>query len=370
MRRRTLLSLISTGVAARLLPASQAWEPKPKHKVVMVTIAGVRRQETFSTEGAGNIPSLFQTLLPRSLFYPYVANEGVTSHFNSIAGILTGCWQYLDDWGGESPKNPTLMQYIQRQLSLTANDTWVVTSNKQITQNIGAGAHVILSKQLLIEAVERIIQGQSERNRLERESLFAELKSVLENDYERVGWAVPSAKSTLGSELRDTFYAALGNFIHGPESPATADELTYFVACEVLRRASPTFLMVNFSDVEVAHAGLYSLHLAGIRRTDRLCLGLWEYLQTLPAYKDNTTLVILPEFGRDPDGSTTNGFFNHRTNTEACRVTWMMALGRAVREHKVVERQIRQIDVAPTLGSLLGVECKQAEGRRLDDFAI
>ena len=42
-----------------------------------------------------------------------------------------------------------------------------------------------------------------------------------------------------------------------------------------------------------------------------------------------TTLVILNEFGRDPDGCSTNGFFNHRTNTETCRLAWAMVLGPA-----------------------------------------
>ena len=85
--------------------------------------------------------------------------------------------------------------------------------------------------------------------------------------------------------------------------------------------------MINFSDIEVAHFGVYSAHLAGIRNTDAICYRLWNLLQSLPAYADKTALVIMPEFGRDPDGSTTNGFFNHRTNTEENRVTWMMVLG-------------------------------------------
>jgi arylsulfatase A-like enzyme len=136
----------------------------------------------------------------------------------------------------------------------------------------------------------------------------------------------------------------------------------------VLRRLEPAFLMINFSDVEVAHFGVYSAHVAGIRRTDALCHRLWSLLQSLPAYAEKTTLVIMPEFGRDPDGSTTNGFFNHRTNTEENRVTWMMVLGQAVRKPAVVEKPVRHIDVAPSLGAFLGVECKQSTGEMLPEF--
>ncbi len=83
-----------------------------------------------------------------------------------------------------------------------------------------------------------------------------------------------------------------------------------------------------------------------------------------------TTLVVMPEFGRDPDGSSSNGFFNHRTNTEENRLAWMMVLGQAVRKPGRMEREVRQIDLAPTLGTILGVECRQAEGRVLPEFAV
>ena len=76
-------------------------------------------------------------------------------------------------------------------------------------------------------------------------------------------------------------------------------------------------LMINFSDVEVAHSGTYSLHLGGVSRTDQLCHRMWALIQSTPSLCDGTTLIVMNEFGRDPDGSGTNGFFNHRTNTES-----------------------------------------------------
>jgi len=129
-------------------------------------------------------------------------------------------------------------------------------------------------------------------------------------------------------------------------------------------------MMINFSGMEVAHSGTFSYHLACIRAADSLSHRLWRFLQTEPAFKGRTTFIVMPEFGRDPDGSSTNGFFNHRTDTNICRLSWMMVLGAAVREPRAEERVIRQIDLAPTLGALLGVDCKQSTGRRLDEFAL
>ena len=91
-------------------------------------------------------------------------------------------------------------------------------------------------------------------------------------------------------------------------------------------------------DMDIAHSGAYSLYIEGIRRTDRLCGELWAAVQNEPEYKDNTTLFILPDFGRDADyDAGGNGFQHHRTGDAASRTTWMMALGSGVRE-KVIMR--------------------------------
>ena len=128
--------------------------------------------------------------------------------------------------------------------------------------------------------------------------------------------------------MKKTLLMALANFINGPGSPTSGDELTCMIAIEVLRRYLPGLMMVNFSDVgKPASNGTYSLHLAGIQRTDGLVLRLWESLEgSLPQYGGRTTFVVMPEFGRDPDGSTSNGFFNHRSDTggETNGLVWMM----------------------------------------------
>jgi hypothetical protein len=367
MTRRTLLSVLAGAVVERLGPPGRAAQ-KAASKVVLITLGGIRRQESWSPSGLRYIPHLYNDLLPQSLFFPYTFNQGVTSHFNTISSILTGVWQHVDDWGSEKPANPTLFQDFQSQTHAGPEQTWVVTSNKQLTANISPGANVILSKQLMVEAVERIITGQSARSRLEREQILAEMTAVLDTDHERIGWGVPSESAFRDPAIKQTFLSALTAFIHSPDAPATGDELTFLIAREVLRRVSPAMLMINFSDMEVAHSGTYSLHLGGIRGADRLCHRTWEFIQSTPSLKDCTTLVIMNEFGRDPDGSSTNGFFNHRTDTESCRLAWTMVLGPAAGKPLVVERTVRQIDIAPSIASWMGFECSKAAGARLPEF--
>jgi hypothetical protein len=107
--------------------------------------------------------------------------------------------------------------------------------------------------------------------------------------------------------------------------------------------------------MEVAHFGSYSMHLAGIRTVDRLVFELWNQVQALPGFKDNTTLFVLPEFGRDADGSTTNGFFNHRQNNDSTRLTWMVCLGDAARKPQLVEQPVTHTGLFPAIAHILGL---------------
>src|SRR5579871_5144938 len=95
--KRTFLRAAGLLAAGALLPQARAFQGPPHptgpgHKIILVVIGGVRRDETFSPEGFENVPHLTQDLLPQSLFYRHARNEGVTAHFNAISSILTGNW--------------------------------------------------------------------------------------------------------------------------------------------------------------------------------------------------------------------------------------------------------------------------------------
>jgi len=104
--RRTLLRLALLA-AVEKLPAKAPPRPlSPARKVVLATLAGVRRQETWAAHGARQHPSLARRPVAQALFYENCVNEGVTSHFNTISSILTGVWQHVDDWGRDLRATP------------------------------------------------------------------------------------------------------------------------------------------------------------------------------------------------------------------------------------------------------------------------
>jgi arylsulfatase A-like enzyme len=122
-------------------------------------------------------------------------------------------------------------------------------------------------------------------------------------------------------------------------------------------------------DIDIAHAGAYSLYVDAIRRTDRLCAELWKVAQSEPEYAGNTTLFILPDFGRDADQDAGgNGFQHHRTGDAASRTTWMLALGAGVRQGVVYDRPMQSIDLVPTLGAMMGFSPALSQGKPIKEL--
>ncbi|KAA6464773.1 hypothetical protein DYQ86_02090 [Acidobacteria bacterium AB60] len=383
--RRSFVQAVGLLAAGMLLPKTRAYGMAPAtggsgHRIILVVIGGVRRAETFSHEGLEYIPHLAYDLMPRSLFYNHARNEGVTAHFNAISSILTGNWQRVDDWGKLAPTTPTLFEQFRKRTRVDRSDTWVIASNKALTSMIGAssasgygpdfGANVVFPKQLMLMAVADALRGGRTANLADRSKIEAELESAMEgSNYEGLGWNVFEAADKLDPRVQETIKNAVARFVRSG-GPTSGDELTFFMTREIMRRFSPQVLVVAFSDVEAAHFGSYALHLSGVKTADRLIYQLWNEVEANPDYRGKTTMVVLPEFGRDPDGSVTNGFFNHRANDDSTRDTWMMVVGSAVDRPNVIERPIRHVDVCPTLAGLLGCRPIESQGSLLSDFRL
>src|SRR5260370_17721294 len=86
--------------------------------------------------------------------------------------------------------------------------------------------------------------------------------------------------------------------MHGPEKPSTGDELTFFIAREVMREFAPKLLLVNFWDMDVPHWGSYSLYLRAIQKTDDLTGPLWDEVQSNRHYPHKTPMLLVPKLQR------------------------------------------------------------------------
>jgi hypothetical protein len=346
--------------------------------VIIVTFGGgVRYAETFTPEGQRNIPRLVE-MRPNGHFFKTCTNAGVLSHFNSTASIVTGNWQRVDDFGFQPPSGPTIFEQYRKQTGAGPADAWAIATNKSFSA-MGAsgerdfglpyGANVVLPKQLLLEAVQEVVRKNPNQGVASRDNVMRQLEGILSEGYEGVGWTIFKAGKQLDKDVRDTLTRGLVEYIHGPEAPSSGDELTFFITREVMREFAPRLILVNFWDMDVAHWGSYSLYLQAITKTDRLTGMLWDEVQSNPSYKDKTTILVLPELGRDGDQNAANGFLNHRSGDPSCRNTWMLAMGAGVKRGET-DRPIQHVDINATAAGLLGVKAGEITGRAIPELIL
>jgi hypothetical protein len=376
LTKRAFLKLAGLSIAPRIAPSfllqGETIQTKSR-KVIIVTFGGgVRYAETFAPEGLHNIPRL-AAMRPQGFFYRNCINAGVLSHFNSTASIVTGNWQRVDDFGFQPPAAPTLFEYYRKAASAGPLDAWVIATNKSFA-SMGSsgtpyGANVVLPKQLLLDGVKDIVRKPHGSGVADRDNVLRRLEEILHEGYEGVGWTIFKGGSQLDKHVQGTLSRALTEYINGPEAPTSGDELTFFITREVMREFAPRVMLVNFWDMDIAHWGSYSLYLQAIDKTDRLTGMLWEEVQSNPKFKDNTTLLVLPELGRDGDMNAANGFLNHRSGDASCRNIWMLAMGAGVTVGET-ERPIHHVDLAATAAEVLGVKTGELAGRALREILV
>lgn len=382
LSKRDFLSLAGLAIADRLVPswlrAQRTHASKIERKLIIVTFGGgCRYQETFAPEGLRNIPRL-AALKGEGRFFSNCVNHGVLSHYNSTSSIVTGNWQRVDDFGFQPAKSPTIFEQYRKSTRSPATDAWAICTNKSFA-SIGAtrvrgfgeelGANVVLPKQLLLEAVDEVIRRDLDQGVADRENVLGQLEGIINAGYKGIGWTIFRGGRQLDRQVKETLKRGLVEYIYGPEAPSSGDELTFFVAHEVMREFAPRLTLVNFWDMDVAHWGAYSLYLQVVTRTDRLCGMLWDEVQANPSYRGRTTLLIVPELGRDGDQDTANGFLNHRSGDSSCRNVWMLALGAGL-EKGETDREISHVDIAATASSMLGFHADEMQGRHIREILI
>jgi len=384
LQRRDALRIMAACMAdwwlpRHLLAQRISARKKPERRVIVVTFGGgVRYEDTMAPEGWVNIPHLASELVPQGLVYPVARHEGLTGHFNSTGALVTGTRQNVDAYGSEAPVTATIFEQFRKEHALPPEEAWVIATNKSFGLMGGSklrafgdpySANVLLPKQLLIKTIKSAVSTNSGPGVEDRRALAERMMLALDEGYEGFGWRVFESERTLGPELRASLAKSLLDYFNDPAAPTSGDELTFFMTKEIMNRFAPSLLVVNFWDIDIAHYGAFSLYLDAVRRTDRLVHELWQHVQSLPAYRDRTTLMVVPEMGRDSDVAG-NGFANHRSGDESCRRVWLVALGAGVPKGVGSQRPIRTLDVAPTVAEILGFKMMECEGRPLPELAF
>lgn len=140
-----------------------------------------------------------------------------------------------------------------------------------------------------------------------------------------------------------------------------SDVETFQALLSDLESDHPRLVLVNLSEVDwEGHSGVWSSYVSAIQTADSLVWELWRFLQADPFYAAKTYLFVTNDHGRHDDAH--GGFKNHGDDCEGCRHIMLLALGPKIRKNHTVSDVYNQVDLCPTIGSLLGFETPLVEG--------
>jgi hypothetical protein len=145
-----------------------------------------------------------------------------------------------------------------------------------------------------------------------------------------------------------------------PWDEARHDSFTFEMALEYLKAAKPRVLAISFDETDDwAHAKRYDRVLDMIHTFDGFLGRLWTTIQSMPEYRDSTTLIVTSDHGR---GSKLDDWSGHGSKVEGAEKIWLAILGPDTPAAGEVMAHAEQRDIAPTIVMLLGIDPAEYKG--------
>jgi hypothetical protein len=365
-------SALTGGALLGGLPAARALTPfqagrKTKRIVLIAFAGGVRTRETFGTPA--NVPNL-QAMADEGVLYTRVRSANL-GHFGAALSLFTGISEARGIRENSRGPDPTLFEYVRKDLGLPASEVWISTSGGAQQTNYSYGLH----------------QGygpQYGANTLDGDGLFnEEFRDILDS------FGRPREMGERESELLVRLRGAVGSggaggVLNSPESAArvedyilneltrgtadirganAADAKALRVARNLLAVFRPRLVSCVLQQADMAH-GSFNGYVEIIRRNDASIGELWNAVKEDEELRDSTAFIVLPEFGRDSDLNSRRGL-DHGDGSDDLNYVSAVAWGPDFKKGHVVKDDVRAIDVCPTVCQLLGATAAHSRGKRL-----
>ncbi|MDG2469310.1 MAG: hypothetical protein P8M80_08540 [Pirellulaceae bacterium] len=169
--------------------------------------------------------------------------------------------------------------------------------------------------------------------------------------YVNAGW-VPIEFGEMGEVTALNRFAA--------ESPRVwpnvrMDVFTVDGAIAYLKSHKPKVLYVAVGETDDwAHDGRYDMYLESAYRTDQYIQRIWKTLQSIPQYRDKTTMLLTTDHGR---GDGREGWKNHGVIYPGSDRIWVAAIGQGVAPlGNRAGQNVEQSQIAATAVGLLGYD--------------
>jgi hypothetical protein len=139
----------------------------------------------------------------------------------------------------------------------------------------------------------------------------------------------------------------------------TFDSLVHAALKDFLLTHRPRVLFVGYGETdEWAHDGRYDLVLRSAHQFDRYVAELWEMMQAMPEYRDQTTFIITTDHGR---GSGLKRWRDHGRKVKGAEDIWIAVIGpdTPALGERMQTAPVTQSQIAATVAALLGQDFRR-----------
>jgi len=389
MPRRTFLATGAAVGAGALLPGSSAKGEDPEalahserkpydgpNVIIARFGGGVRPQETVASDKTYS-PFLKHVLAPRGVLFPKMEiadAPGVeTSHGQGTLYILTGRYDEYHDVTEElfgerfEPKTPTLFEGLRKAFDVPEHRALIINGEDRTDEEFytfsnhhAFGVNYRSTTLSLYRYKLHVLRTDLANGRYKGEEERAkreELKKLEAIDHRTEG-VEPTSPAI--DRFWDRWADDYGR--SGLVNPR-GDRLLTELGLWAMRRLEPALMMINYNDPDYVHWGLPSHYTRGVSIIDHGLRRLWEETERLPAYRDNTVFVIVPDCGRDTN-LLQHVPFQHHFNAHEI---FGLVVGPGLERGRVVDRAVDQAQVAATVAAIMGFPMPLADGEPLEE---
>jgi hypothetical protein len=365
--KRSGLAIAAASPLASLLARAA---PRRTERVVVIAFAGgVRSKETIHSPQ--NVPNL-TALGKRGVVMPNVAAENV-GHYGAALSIFTGNVEYFGIRENARSTNPTIFEYLRKGGMLDANSVWLSTTGGDQQINFAHGTHpkygarygasLIAPEGLFNAEFADILDafGRPKTRPAEADRRIDELAASLDGSALTGGVAGSTAPRAPVSGVEDFILKEITGKTTDLTGPGAADAKALRIATSILSVFRPKLIGVALQQADVAHNS-FNGYVEIIRRNDAELGKLIAAIDQDQELAATTSILVLPEFGRDRDLNERNGL-DHGDSSEELGKVALVAAGPDFKSGRVLKDSAATIDVCPTVGRLLGASTPHARGK-------
>ncbi len=332
----------------------------------------------------GGIPigPILQTPLDQigTLFPEVRFSKGGAGHFNGLSTGVSGNYDFTQGLRSR-PTSPTIFEYLRRHAGFKATDTWFVSVNisgSRTLLNYSAnedygrrygGNFIAPTTTFGSPGMEHFMNFKNYHPETEWGNIL-EMREFLNQNFQQGGLEIShlyndnDEENNIKEFVRNTFQKVNSGSVLLPPVNDNGDLKTIGFAVEILNWFKPKLMVVDMTNIDVCH-GDYTSYLKNLHRADHGVGFLWREIQRIPEMAGKTTMIVMPEHGRDLEHNPIQDdndwyAYDHSGNNENTRRIFSLMAGPGIDGGLRVGNPEMPVgdasDIVPTIADLFGIK--------------